>query len=315
MNANFFFLIFAFALFAFSVITITIAPIISKAHITFFDGWGTANCEILEEDLDFVKSIGTYDEDKQAKEIEERKIDECRNHKAMYSLEYAALVIDVSLGFIIMVLAIIHVTEPGHKFEKISGILGLIIGAISTIITCVYLGYSGYIFNNQPIRTIVKLYSNKASWKWNGNAYITEYSQEEVNDDYDEQYIKVRDLGKKQYNYDSDLYQASLKSSSEYNGCQRTMVPSSKQTYLSGSKECQYIWKMDVDNQSNYNKYLYDRWLASLIFSALICACGIGLAIFGFFLFTKEKGEYEQSNPIPVTSSINRLKNEPKSSE
>ena len=162
MNANFFFLIFAFALFAFSIITITIAPIISKAHITFFDGWGTANCEILEEDLDFVKSIGTYDEDKQAKEIEERKIDECRNHKAMYSLEYAALVIDVSLGFIIMVLAIIHVTEPGHKFEKISGILGLIIGAISTIITCVYLGYSGYIFNNQPIRTIVKLYSNKA---------------------------------------------------------------------------------------------------------------------------------------------------------
>ena len=108
----------------------------------------------------------------------------------MYSLEYAALVIDVSLGFIIMVLAIIHVTEPGNKFEKISGILGLIIGAISTIITCVYLGYSGYIFNNQPIRTIVKLYSNKASWKWNGNAYITEYSQKEVNDDYDEQYIK-----------------------------------------------------------------------------------------------------------------------------
>lgn len=315
MNTNFFFLISALSLFILSIITITTAPIISKAHINFFNGWGTDNCERLEEDLDFIKSIGTFEGDKQAKEIEERKIDECKNHRAMYSLEYAALIIDISFGFITTMLAIIHITEPGHKFEKVSGILGLFTGSICTIITCVYLGYSGYIFDNQPVRTISKLYANKATWKWNGNAYVNDYSEEDLNKDYDEKYIKVKDLGKKQYNYDSELYEASLESSSEFSGCQRTMVPHTKQTYLSGSKQCEYIWTQDVDNRYTYNKYLYDRWVTSIFFSALICVCGICLAIFGFFLFNIDKGDNDRSNPIPITSSMNRLKNEPKSSE
>ena len=57
MNANLFFLIFACCLFSISVITITIAPIVSKAQTSFFDGWGTTNCQILEDDLDFVRLV------------------------------------------------------------------------------------------------------------------------------------------------------------------------------------------------------------------------------------------------------------------
>ena len=316
MNSNFFFLICAFAFFSLSIITITIAPIISKAHINFFNEWGTSNCAKLEEDLDFRKSIGAYDDDKQRKEIEERKVDECKNHKAMYSLEYASLIIDISLGFIIFILAIINYVEPGNKLVNTTGIIGLSIGAICFVLTGVYLGYSSYIFNNQTIRGVLKLYPNKATWKWNGNAYIEDYTEKEVNNDNDEQYIKVRDLGKKQYNYDSDLYQASLESTSEYNGCQRSIAPTQKETYLSGTRQCEYIWKQGIDNKNNYNKYLYDRWLTSIIFSALICVLGIGLILFGFLVFNSEKGvDLEKSNPIPITSSINRLKNEPKSSE
>lgn len=318
MNSNFFFLICALTLFSLSIITITIAPIISKAHINFFEGYGTSNCAKMEEDLDFMKSIGTYDDDKQSKEIEERKIDECKNHKAMYGLEYAALIIDVSLGFVITMLAIINYIDKGNKFQNTTGLIGIIIGAICCIITCVYLGFSAYIFNNQTVRGIYKLYPNKATWKWNGNSYIEDYTEKDVDDDNDEQYIKVKDLGKKQYNYDSDLYQASLESTSEFKGCQRNIAPTQKEKYLSGSRECEYIWKQDVDNTDNYNKYLYDRWISSIIFSALICVIGIGLAFFGFLVFVSEKEtepEKDNPSPIPITSSINRLKNVPKSSE
>ena len=36
------------------------------------------------------------------------------------------------------------------------------------------------------------------------------------------------------------------------------------------------------------NKYLYDRWVTTLIFACFIIACNIGLAIFGFFLFKSD---------------------------
>ena len=115
MDQNLLFLIFATCFFTISVITITIAPIISKAHISFFDGWGTTNCEKLVDDLDFEKSIGTFDEYKRALKIRERQIDECKRHKIYYSLEYSAFIIDVSLGFIIAIIALIHYVEPGNN--------------------------------------------------------------------------------------------------------------------------------------------------------------------------------------------------------
>ena len=122
MKANSFFLICAAALFSLSVITINIAPIISKAHTSFFEGWGTRNCKILDDNLDYQKSIGAYDEYKNALNLEERKIDECRYHNIMYSLEYAAFIIDVSLGSILAFLGLIHYIEPGNNFQKILGI-------------------------------------------------------------------------------------------------------------------------------------------------------------------------------------------------
>ena len=312
MNQNLLFLIFATCLFTISVITITIAPIISKAHISFFDGWGTTNCEKLVDDLDFEKSIGTFDEYKRALKIRERQIDECKRHKIYYSLEYSAFIIDVSLGFIIAIIALIHYVEPGNNFKNITGILGLSIGIISAVITCVYLGYSGYIFNNETIRTIPRLYENKATWKWNGQKYVANY--DETSSDYDEGFIKIKDLGKKQYNYDTDIYKASKDTKSEFNGCKSAVVPYTRIDYQ-GTKHCDYIWINDVQNDSVTNKFLYDRWVTTLLFSAIICVCGIGLCIFGFLVFNNEvvKEVYDSPHPVPVTSSIgttvNRLKN------
>ena len=311
MKANSFFLICAAALFSLSVITINIAPIISKAHTSFFEGWGTRNCKILDDNLDYQKSIGAYDEYKNALNLEERKIDECRYHNIMYSLEYAAFIIDVSLGSILAFLGLIHYIEPGNNFQKISGLLGLFFGAVCTIITCIYLGFSGYIFNTEPIRNIQKLYSNKATWKWNGQKYVKDY--DENSSDYDEKFIKIKDLGKNQYNYDTEIYQASKDSKSEFSGCKSVSVPKTELKYQS-SKTCEYIWLMEVTNNSVENKFLYDRWVTTILFSVLICICGIGLCVFGFLLFNNDisqEGIYS-NNPVPITSSansVNRLKN------
>jgi hypothetical protein len=311
MNANLFFLIFAFCLFSISVITITIAPIVSKAHTSFFDGWGTTNCQILEDDLDFKKSVGEFEEYRNVLTIEERIVDECRYHNTMYSLEYSAMIIDVSLGFIVAFLALINYIEPGNNFKPITGILGLATGVICLVITGVYLGYSSYIFDNQTVRTIQKLYSNKAAFKWNGQKYIPDYDETEALSDNDEKYIKVKDLGKKQYNYDSEIYQASKDTRSEYSGCQSGGTPNEVMNY--NGKTCEYVWQ-GAQNDSVENKFLYDRWLTTIIFSALICVLGIGLGLFGFLVFNQEPGQIGSETPkaVPITSSANsvsRLKN------
>ena len=311
MNANLFFLIFAFCLFSISVITITIAPIVSKAHTSFFDGWGTTNCQILEDDLDFKKSVGEFEEYRNVLTIEERIVDECRYHNTMYSLEYSAMIIDVSLGFIVAFLALINYIEPGNNFKPITGILGLATGVICLVITGVYLGYSSYIFDNQTVRTIQKLYSNKAAFKWNGQKYVPDYDETEALSDNDEKYIKVKDLGKKQYNYDSEIYQASKDTRSEYSGCQSGGTPNEVMNY--NGKTCEYVWQ-GAQNDSVENKFLYDRWLTTIIFSALICVLGICLGLFGFLVFNQEPGQIGSETPkaVPITSSANsvsRLKN------
>ena len=38
------------------------------------------------------------------------------------------------------------------------------------------------------------------------------------------------------------------------------------------------------------NKYLFDMWVTTIIFTCLICVCAIGLAIFGFLLFKNSDG-------------------------
>jgi hypothetical protein len=298
-------------LFSISVITITIAPIVSKAHTSFFDGWGTTNCQILEDDLDFKKSVGEFEEYRNVLTIEERIVDECRYHNTMYSLEYSAMIIDVSLGYIVAFLALINYIEPGNNFKPITGILGLATGVICLVITGVYLGYSSYIFDNQTVRTIQKLYSNKAAFKWNGQKYVPDYDETEALSDNDEKYIKAKDLGKKQYNYDSEIYQASKDTRSEYSGCQSGGTPNEVMNY--NGKTCEYVWQ-GAQNDSVENKFLYDRWLTTIIFSALICVLGIGLGLFGFLVFNQEPGQIGSETPkaVPITSSANsvsRLKN------
>ena len=320
MNKNFIFFVISCALFVLSIIAANVAPIISKAFVVYngvnvLARWGTANCQKLDDDYKHDKDIlKIYEADGQKpyEEQVKRIIKECKNHNTMYSLEYAALIIDVSLGFICTVLGLIYYLEPGKPLEKQSGLIGLIAGVITTVLTVVYVAFSAMIFSNEPVNregnNYKILYPNKASVKYNGAKYIFDYDKEKAEkEDLDIPYIKYKDLGKKQYNYDSEIYQSSKDSHSEYKNCRVDDIyttdfdtfPSPKKYTVTTTDdhECKYLWDTDVQNSSTDNKYLYDRWLTCIIFCVLIAVCGIGLIIFGFLLF---KGSSD-SQPSPST--------------
>ena len=45
---------------------------------------------------------------------------------------------------------------------------------------------------------------------------------------------------------------------------------------------------LDRVSSTFQNKYVYDRWVTTIIFCCFIAACCIGLAIFGFLLFKSD---------------------------
>ena len=47
-------------------------------------------------------------------------------------------------------------------------------------------------------------------------------------------------------------------------------------------------------------KYIYDRWLTALILAVIIFVCDIGLAMFGFLLFTNKQESSSSSEQTPI---------------
>ena len=159
--------------------------------------------------------------------------------------------------------------------------------------------FSGYIFTNDvaygeinydyfnnPSSTlfsggIPKLFPNGALGKNNGdNNFFPIYENDKS--DFSE-YVKYKDLGQKQYNYDKKLYEL-------YNlpGQNCKSLPSS----------CDYYYGYSPFS-SNENKVLHDRWLADIILSFLIAISNIGLVFFGFLLF-KNGEELSENRTIPI---------------
>lgn len=323
MKNNLLFLILSGALLALSVITVCLAPIINKANgnNNYFQYWNIANCQLADDEYKHDKANDVYnpettgdDHVKIREKIVKRRIEECKRHKVMYSLEYVAFIVDIVLGFICFVLGLMHFLESGNQFEKTSGMIGLVSGIIAAVITIVYVAFSALIFNNEPIVGSEILYPNKAYAHWNGNKYIYDYDEDKsIDEDYDLKYIKYKDLGKIQYNYDSEFYQMTIDSTNEneYKNCQVPKTTfgsydrSTQKIYLTDQK-CEYLWDTSVDNDSTDNKFLYDRWITTIIFGVLITACGLCLGVFGLLLF-KGKSDWASS---PTEMPVNVVNNQ-----
>ena len=285
MNKILLFFCLALAILVLSSITICVAPIINKAN-SFFDNWGTKNCQKEKDEYEYKEKNNEFSSEGN-KKVAKRNVNECFNKKGMHDLEYTSLIMDIVFSFVCTSLGLLHYFEKGQSIQKISGLIGLITGAIIAIITCIYVGYSASLFNNGVERNLNILYPNKATYKWIDGKYRPDYDEEKVNDDPDIQHPKYRDIGKKQYNYNSEsfiLFRV-YPSYTEIGQC------SSYTNYNTKKGTCEYIWNNGEQyNSLVTNKYIYDRWLTSIIISVFIVACGLGLAAFGFLLF-KNSGD------------------------
>ena len=308
MNNNLFFLCCGVAFFVFSIIVICTAPIITGVLplSPIPSLWTLQICKVLSDDYDIYEKNHKNPSESEKIRLEEKKRDFhlCRRQNAMYSMEYTSVIFDVILSFICTILGLLHYFDVGKSFEKFSGLIGLISGAICFILTLIYIIYSCYIFDNDIYRDlngnrIQKLYSNGAYYKWEDSKYKRPYDEEE-NDKkpyLELEYIRYKDLGKKQYNYNSKIYKSykDRDIKDEISNCNYGTLTSftTQLPYKLGTApKCEYIWYSSYnDYRINYNKkYLFDKWITSIIFSVLILVCDTALAIFGFLLFSGGSG-------------------------
>ena len=215
MSKIFIFFLLATCTVLLSVAIIAVGPITNKKVGV---NWGYQNCQLLADQEKLMK--GDVTSLKYMKNL-------CYRQKAMHDMEYTSFIINIVLGFICADLAFLHHLGIGKDFEMKTGVIGLISGIIGFILTLVYVCFSGYIFNNDAAfknpehdsDLINKLYSNGALYKIDSSSSIYPYSNDKS---YDSQYIKYKDLGDKQYNYNKKFYETfyGLKSNSvSVTGC------------------------------------------------------------------------------------------------
>jgi len=294
MNSKLFFLICALAVVILSVITICVAPLINGLDQY---AWRGLNCKPEQDKYDWDKKNNNNDLTLKA---DKKELKECQRHKGMHDLEYTSLITDVILGFVCALLGFLHYFGIGNYCEKITGIIGMASGIICFILTIIYVGFSGYIFDNEASNQKL-LYSNGAILEWDGSKYVYPYDINKLVDNPDIYKAKYKELGKKQYNYNSDLYKEKENANSKYNQCKSSLLSSG--VYLpiqhyDTNKECDYLWDSSDFKYNSNHKYMFDRWLTSIIFSCLVFVCALGLAFFGFMMF-KDSGN-TPSGHVPV---------------
>jgi len=312
MNKTLIFFCISCFLLVFSIIVICTGPVITGI---VDDSWRTLNCQQYSDRRKYVedkKSITNDDAKDNFNKYMKKGQHLCERRKALYGLEYAALVSDLFFGVLCGLLSLLHYFGIGNYCQKVTGIIGLACGIIGFILTLIYIIYSGYIFTNDgPGKSydpevslpssgsaishyssgIIKLDKDRAFAELDGNVYKCLYYDKDK-DDEDSAYAKYSDLGKKQYNYHKDFEYAD--SNSDYINCNINKFtgtisgPSSVCTSsIAKQSNCKKLYYSGNDGEDKLSyKYEYDKWVTSIIFGCFIIALNIGLAIFGFLLFS-----------------------------
>ena len=263
--------------------------------------WATLNCQLLDDKYKELEEDWEKEDDADLKKQRKKFLDHfgqvlnsCNRRKAFYGLEYSALIIDICAGFICSVLGLLHYLNEGKSFATKSGLIGLVFGAVGFVMTLVYLIYSILVYTKDG-DSIPKLDSDGSFATLSNGEYKNTYYKE---NDIFSMIAKYSEYGKKQYNYNKEIYQNyNYESSSEYyhlGGCISSTLnfeekfSSTSQSYGPNSKPCLKLYREPFEDYTNKN--LSDRWLTSIILTALIMLCTICLALFGFLLFKNKEG-------------------------
>lgn len=273
----------------FCIISICVAPVINNL-LDSFTQWGKLNCELYSDKSEYSATLNDHFQNKKLKNL-------CLRQNAMYNLELSSFIINLFLAALLAQLTLVHFFDKGYHFEKKTGLIGFIGGIIAFILMLVYVCFSGYIFTQDVafktlesdpyVSSETKLYPNGAIRKRieTGN-YITIYEKDKSDE---AQYIRYKDLGKSQYNYNKKYYKSYYYTRDEGN-----------EKCLDGgdTSSCDYIYQEPFSD--NKNKYLYDRWCLCLVLAVFIVILNASLSVFGFLIF---KGE-DNNNENKVISIV-----------
>ena len=267
----------------FCTISICVAPVINNL-LDKFTLWGKLNCEYYSDKAEYSSPLNDYFKNQKLESL-------CRRQNAMYNLEYSSILINLFLGVVCAQLSLIHFFDKGESFHKKTGLITLIGGLIAFVLTLVYVCFSGYIFTKDvafedvtqldPYEdAILKLYPNGASLRSIDNNFVAIYDKDKTDD---AQYVKYKDLGAQQYNYNKEYYES-------YYYTVNSAI-SDKCISSSTGSNCDYIY--DPPISSNENKYIYDRWCLCLVLAVFVVILNLVMAIFGFLMFSGGKSSGE----------------------
>ena len=159
------FLILSGCILAFTIVAMCTGPVI---HLGNALDWATANCKEISDEISYYKN---HDASKDDLKKYKRKKNSCLRKKALYGLEYSALIIDLVFAFVCTLLGLLHVFDQGKYFEKYTGLIGLATGAIGFIMTLVYIVYNGYMFtkDEEILENYYKVDKDRAFAEWDNS--------------------------------------------------------------------------------------------------------------------------------------------------
>lgn len=266
----------------FCLVSICVAPVINNL-LNNFSQWGKLNCDYYSDRSEYSSTLNDHFQNQKLKNL-------CRRQNAMYGLEYSAFIINLFLAALLSQLTLIHYFDKGYAFEKTTGLIGFIGGLVAFVLMLVYVCFSGYIFTQDVAykqvyfidpnqNAVTKLYPNGASQKRIEDNYVTIYEKDKSDE---AQYIKYKDLGDSQYNYNKKYYESYYYT-----------IENGNSQCLSTPTTCDYVYAAPFSD--NMNKYLYNRWCLCLVLAVFVVVLNAIVAIFGFRVF---KGGDNSENKI-----------------
>ena len=273
-----------------ATINMGVGPIMNKKLGT---SWGNANCEKMANDYeDEKKSNPSMDE--LTKEEREYNINQCKNKKTMYNMEYTSFVFNIVIGFIGVLIGLYGLQ---NEIIPKSGTIGMACGFVGLALTIVYVIFNIIVYTSYYDTQYYKVDSDGAFAEREGTRYKCYYFKEK--EDFRSLYAKYSDLIKSQYNYNKELSDSFKNEREKRYGCtvndgsialcaldEYLDIPV---TYINENNEnapCSKLYYHDSYNEfddfSNYDKSA--RILTTLIFSILIILCYFGFIFSGFIL-------------------------------
>ena len=286
----------------FNIIVINISPAITLG----FSDWSYESCSYYSDkyEYDEKKDLTNYHNSQEEKDqlLYEDKRDKtkCEKKKAMVLLEYTALNINIFFGFICAFLGFFYCFRLGNV-SIIAGFAGLGTGIIGFVLTLAYVIESGLVFNDNVDRSSMRIDSDGAFLEWNikKNHYICIFYER---DEYDSIFLRYSDYGNKYLNYFKDIrpeennyrYEQCQISEVSYQYCKNADEKQYDEDYLKYYNSQGQEFGCDKlvyyhNNNDNYYKNIYNRWLTTLILCCFILILDIGLAIIGFLIFYESK--------------------------